>query len=180
VDRLSLLEDERVVQRFRRLEVRGLASEDDTLARIGSLLEKAGATRADGRSPLLLALGMEAPAAPEPVAESDTDHVRAMLRAQVASMRAHDPGTRLGVDPEELHQMRTAVRRLRANLRAAPSILEGGSVELRSELDWLGTALGVVRDLDVLRESLRDQIALFDAGEQAAARRLLLRLDAER
>ena len=33
-------------------------------------------------------------------------------------MLAHDPGTRLGTDPESLHDMRVAVRRARALLRA--------------------------------------------------------------
>jgi len=103
-----------------------------------------------------------------------------MLHAQRESMLAHDPGTRLGADPEELHQMRTAVRRLRAILRVARPILDGWTEELRAELDWVGTALGVVRDLDVLRESLLHEIALFEASERPAGQRLLRRLDAER
>ena len=76
--------------------------------------------------------------------------------------------------------MRTAVRRLRAILRAARPVLDGWIEELRSELDWLGTALGAVRDLDVLRESLLAEITLFEAGERPAGRRLLRCLDAER
>jgi CHAD domain-containing protein len=95
-------------------------------------------------------------------------------------MRAHDPGTRLGADTEELHQMRTAIRRLRAIFRAARPILDGGTEELRTGLDWIGTALGTVRDLDVLRESLLAEIALFAVGERPAGRGLLRRLDAER
>ncbi|HLL57214.1 MAG TPA: CYTH domain-containing protein, partial [Rubrobacteraceae bacterium] len=38
----------------------------------------------------------------------------AILRKQFAAMRAHEPGTRLGEDPEELHDMRVATRRMRA------------------------------------------------------------------
>ena len=181
LDHIAVLEDGRAVQRFRHLEVRPLVDSEEALGRIGTLLEKAGATRTDGRSPLMRTVGIEAPAAVEPAAEaSPVDQIRAMLRAQLASMRAHDPGTRLGVDAEELHQMRTAVRRLRAILRTGRSILDGWTEELRSELDWLGTALGVVRDLDVLRESLRTEIARFEGAEHPAGRRLLRRLDAER
>ncbi len=182
LDRVAVLEDRRVVRRVRHLEVRPLAGDENALGRIGSLLEKAGATRTEGRSALMRVLGIEAPAVIEPVAEtaSPVDQIRAMLRAQLASMRAHDPGTRLGVDAEELHQMRTAVRRLRAILRTGRAILDGWTEELRGELDWLGTALGVVRDLDVLRESLYAEIALFDRAEHPAGRRLLHGLDAER
>jgi len=38
----------------------------------------------------------------------------AILRRHFAAMVAHEPGVRLGEDPEELHDMRVATRRLRA------------------------------------------------------------------
>src|SRR5829696_8627446 len=38
----------------------------------------------------------------------------AVLRTQFAEMRDHEPGTRLGEDPEELHDMRVPTRRMRA------------------------------------------------------------------
>ena len=68
----------------------------------------------------------------------------------------HDPGTRLGSDPEELHQHRVAIRRLRALLQAAQPMLDAGlgRRDLRRELAWAGRALGEVRDLDVLLEHL--------------------------
>ena len=40
----------------------------------------------------------------------------AVLRRQLAVLRDKEPGTRLGEDPEELHDMRVATRRLRAAL----------------------------------------------------------------
>ena len=51
-------------------------------------------------------------------------HVQAMLEAQYRSMVAHDPGVRLGDDPEDLHQLRVATRRLRAILRAARGVID--------------------------------------------------------
>ena len=79
-----------------------------------------------------------------------------MIAVQVGELIAHDPGTRLGDDPEELHQARVATRRLRAVLRAARPLLDPGWTEsLRAELSWLGGALGPVRDLDVLLDHLR-------------------------
>src|SRR5262249_62245725 len=75
------------------------------------------------------------------------------LREQVTALVSHDPGTRLGSDPEDLHQLRVATRRLRAFLRAArPLLTRGPTEDLRAELSWLGSALGPVRDLDVLVE----------------------------
>jgi CHAD domain-containing protein len=182
LDGISVLEDRRVVRRFRHVELRPVTGDEDAIGRIGTLLENAGAKRIEGPSPLFQALGIEVAPPLEPAGGSApaAEQIQAMLRTQFESMRAHDPGTRLGADPEELHQMRTAVRRLRAILRAARPILDGWTEELRAELDWVGTALGVVRDLDVLRESLLGEIALFEASERPAGQRLLRRLDAER
>ena len=38
-------------------------------------------------------------------------------------MLAHEPGVRLGEDPEELHDMRVATRRLRAALKLYKKVL---------------------------------------------------------
>lgn len=96
-------------------------------------------------------------------------------------MLRHDPGTRSGEDPENLHQMRVSVRRMRAVLQAARPLLNREWADgLRAELGWLGRALGPVRDLDVLLMRLRGEAALFGAAEQADAERLLGSLEAER
>jgi len=106
------------------------------------------------------------------------DHVLAMLRTQLHAVRAHEQGTRLGADAEELHQMRVAVRRLRAILRAARPMLQAEAVEaLRAELAWLGDALGVRRDLDVMRGQLTAELAGFEPVERRGGRRLLRQLD---
>jgi CHAD domain-containing protein len=109
------------------------------------------------------------------------DHVRAMMTAQVAEILAHDPGTRLGRDPEELHQLRVATRRLRAVLRAARPLLDPDWTEaLRDELRWLGAALGSVRDLDVLGARLREDIAALEPQERRAAQRFVQLLRRQR
>jgi CHAD domain-containing protein len=62
----------------------------------------------------------------------------------------NEPGTKLGLDPEYLHDMRVAARRMRAALRLFMPALPAVEAEaLRRELKWLGGALGRVRDLDV-------------------------------
>lgn len=96
-------------------------------------------------------------------------------------MLRHEPGTRTGEDPEDLHQMRVSVRRMRAVLQAARPLLDREWADgLRAELGWLGRALGPVRDLDVLLMRLRGEAALFGTSEQADAERLLGSLEDER
>jgi len=104
------------------------------------------------------------------------DQVLALMRVQCEALAAHERGARRGRDPEELHQMRTAVRRLRAILRAVPAVVGPDAAPLRRELRWLGTVLGAVRDVDVLRDYLRAARPMLDRAEAAAARRVLARL----
>jgi CHAD domain-containing protein len=112
---------------------------------------------------------------------SSLQHVLAAMSAHVEAIRAHEAGTRSGRDPEALRKMRVAVRRLRAILRAARPLFESTWVErLRLELDWLGTALGRVRDLDVLRAYLQPHVGALAGSKRSVGRRLLRRLEAGR
>ncbi|TDD86265.1 CHAD domain-containing protein [Saccharopolyspora karakumensis] len=107
-------------------------------------------------------------------------HVRAGLDARLRALRAHEAGTRVGEDPEELHQMRVSVRRMRAMLRSARPFLDRDESErLRAELGWLGRALGPVRDLDVLLERLRSEFTGLPGTERGAAEQLVSGLDPE-
>jgi CHAD domain-containing protein len=95
------------------------------------------------------------------------EHVLTALRAQLQAIHAHERGARAGRDPEDLHEMRVAVRRLRAILRAGRAMFERKWTEsLRDELQWLGTALGRVRDLDVLLASLQSRVKGLPAIER--------------
>lgn len=78
----------------------------------------------------------------------------AVLRRSFRDLLAHEPGTRLGEDIEELHQMRVATRRLRAALGAFEPVLPAELHQLRDDFRWLAAALGAVRDLDVQLEGL--------------------------
>jgi triphosphatase len=79
----------------------------------------------------------------------------AVLRGQFVEMRGHEPGTRLGEDPEELHDMRVATRRMRAAMKVFQGALPDRARWLRGELRWVAQALGDVRDLDVQIERFR-------------------------
>ena len=116
----------------------------------------------------LLALGEEVPGTPElgPTDVSATSTMGevafAVLRRQLAVLGAKEPGTRLGEDPEELHDMRVATRRLRAALSLFEGVLPVRAQVFRAELGWLAGLLGAVRDLDVQLENLAG-MSLSDA-----------------
>ena len=72
----------------------------------------------------------------------------AILRRQFAVMLANEAGARLGDDPEHLHDMRVATRRMRAAMSAFRLYIPRAE-PYRRELGWLAGVLGTVRDLDV-------------------------------
>ncbi len=83
----------------------------------------------------------------------------AVMRGQFAIFLRHESGTRIGEDPEELHDMRVASRRLRAAMQIFKDALPVRSKKLREELKWISGVLGEVRDLDVQLEQLEAWIS---------------------
>ncbi len=72
-----------------------------------------------------------------------------IIRTQFGIFLAHEPGTRIGEDPEELHDMRVAARRIRAAIKIFEEVLPVRARGFRDTLKWVAGALGAVRDLDV-------------------------------
>ena len=105
----------------------------------------------------------------------------AVLRKHFASFLMHEPGTRLGEDPEHLHDMRVATRKMRAALRLFQEALPlQETTRLRGELWTVGGSLGKVRDLDVQIAHMEScKAALIMVGPEAAAPLLRL-LEARR
>ncbi len=167
-------------RRFRQLEVE--VSDEAADAPIGSLVRKlrrAGASYGDGRSKYLIALGAEVPPEPEiPVVQPGPDArtgelIRWALAASVVRLIRSDPGVRIGVDPEDVHQARVATRRLRSDLRTFHVVLDETWCDpLRQELAWLGRALGEVRDLDVRLDRLDGMIPRLQERDRNIAGRL--------
>jgi CHAD domain-containing protein len=119
----------------------------------------------------------------------------AVLRTQFGAFLRAEPGTRLGTDAEELHDMRVATRRLRAALKLFAEALPVRAGRVRDELKWIGGALGEVRDLDVQmdqvetwradapepdREALGELSSVLEGQRAEARRRLLAALDSPR
>ena len=177
IDEVSVMEERRVAQAFAEIEVELMSGDPSRLDRIVKELSRAGASLTDGTPKLFRALGISrAAAAPAEPFEA----LRAHLRAQLVEILAHDPGTRLGTDPESLHDMRVAVRRSRALLRAGGPLIASDTDELASELRWLGEVLGAVRDLDVLLERLRAEAVELGGDDAQAGSRLLRTLARQR
>ena len=103
------------------------------------------------------------------------EYIRARIDEQLRALLENEQIARQDVDPEGVHEMRVAVRRMRAALRAS-----GHPEAAQEELRWLGGVLGRIRDLDVLLGHLRGQAADLSEDEQAAVERLLSGLVEER
>jgi CHAD domain-containing protein len=181
-DSVTVLDGQRVTARFRELEVELLEGDERTLERLERSLRDAGAERGVFEPKLYRVLELTYPHVRADVSP-DAPPVEALgiaLARQYERLLAHDPGTRLGTDPEDLHQMRVATRRARAFLRAARTIVDHDWAEgLRAELGWLGSALGPARDADVLVEHIRSEVAALEADGESA-RGLVEALEGER
>ena len=122
-------------------------------------------------------LGPDRVVAPMTVGEA----AYAVLRKHFAAVLWHEPGTRLGEDPEHLHDMRVGTRRMRAALRLFAEALPAREAErLRRELRALGQVLGTVRDLDVQGEQIRAWQDALITVEPAALEPFLELLHARR
>lgn len=94
---------------------------------------------------------------------------RKVLRFHLARLIAREPGTRLGEEPEELHGMRVATRRMRAAWRVfGDGFRPEGTRKFRNRLRVVAQKLGAVRDIDVLIMALEAYRADLPADEGRA------------
>ena len=114
-------------------------------------------------------------------ADTMTEAAAKTLRFHLERMLEHEEGTRLGEDPEELHDMRVSTRRMRMALRVFADYLD--PAVLRPVLKGLrrtGRTLGAVRDLDVFYEKTRDYLDGLPEERAADLDGLLVAWSAER
>ena len=119
-------------------------------------------------------------APPPPAGISAIDLALAEIRLQLAAWQQHEPGARLGTDPEELHALRVAVRRIEAVLSLFKQQLPESVVRARRIAKGLLRALGVARDFDVQLAELARYCATLSAAQRVAAAALRARLEADR
>ncbi|MEW6513689.1 MAG: CHAD domain-containing protein [Pseudomonadota bacterium] len=128
-------------------------------------------------------------AEPIPLASTDTpaEAFRSIALACLDHLQRNHAGAINSEDPEYIHQMRVAVRRLRAALRLfEPLLPEGFAAQLLPALRELMAMLGAARDYDVLLAEIAEPVlrALPDEPRLAALvgviteRRFAIRRDA--
>jgi len=84
---------------------------------------------------------------------------RKVLLFHLSRMLEHEPGTREGIDIEELHDMRVATRRMRSAFRTFVSYYEPRAIRpYVVGLRRTARALGKVRDLDVFMQKARSYL----------------------
>ncbi|MCH0542730.1 CYTH and CHAD domain-containing protein [Streptomyces sp. MUM 203J] len=120
---------------------------------------KAGIHPAAAPSKLARALeetGTAPPARPGPPARDTAGgHVLGHLRAQADALLDYDAAVRRD-QPDSVHQMRVATRRMRSAFRSYGRVLDRTVTDpVGEELRWLAAELGVDRDQEVLTERLR-------------------------
>ncbi|SEF10138.1 CYTH and CHAD domain-containing protein [Jiangella alba] len=154
--------DGAVAARFRELELEERHG-GPLIASVAAALTEAGAVGGEFVAKVVRALGPNAAAPPEvpelPVPRPKDpahDALVAYLALHVRALRAADVAFRREpADPEAVHQLRVAARRLRSGLRTFRPILDRPwAEELRAELAWFARSLGELREGDVLRERL--------------------------
>lgn len=105
---------------------------------------------------------------------------RAVVRFHLRAFARVEPTARAG-EVEPVHQLRVATRRLRAALRLfAPLLPAQFAGATHRDLAWLAAAIGAVRDLDVLNETIRRRAARLDPELRRALGPLGVTLHEER
>jgi inorganic triphosphatase YgiF len=103
-----------------------------------------------------------------------SDALDATARAVLSHLQANDGGVLHDSDPEYVHQMRVALRRLRSALSVFRPVLDATSADATiAEVRWIARTLGAARDWDVFMDTAYPQVqAVFPAhaGVQAYER----------
>jgi len=150
------------------------------------LAQGAIALRADSNGPEPKSLSLVAPLAPQPTAAavdasmSAGEVAFANLHGLLADWLRHEPGARLGQDPEALHDLRVTARRMDATLSLFAPYLPEGLVRARGKLKTLLRILGTPRDLDIQLGQLTQISPQLPEGERPALEPLLHHLESER
>lgn len=181
IDRIRILNARRVAGHLSEITVELRSGKGKDLTAIVKALREAGAHDGDSRPAVFQALNLNSSEPCLPETTPFSERLKTILQKQLRDILLHDPGTRLGKDPEELHQMRVGIRRFRALLRAAMVLLEPEwYASLQEELRWVGAMLGTVRDQDVLLDRLYTEAHVLPPAERKIFERLLTTFETHR
>ncbi|MFF5175983.1 CHAD domain-containing protein [Micromonospora sp. NPDC000089] len=144
-------------QAWREIEVELVDGDEAVLDAVEARLREAGA-RPVPVSKSHRALGARLAAANEVRTEPAVAPVLDYARAQRDVLIGNHPAARHG-DEDAVHDMRVAIRRLRATLRTFRGLWDRRESEaVRAELRWLGAELGPVRDAQVMAARLTQAV----------------------
>ena len=151
------------VLNWREVEVELADGDEELLAAVAERLIAAGAEPSPSASKIARALGDRLAAAADGSGaqrgSTAGDVVMAAVRAQVGALQDADVMVRTD-QPDAVHKLRVACRRLRSIFAAYRRILDRAVTEpLRTELRWLGAELSDARDDEVALDHLREVVA---------------------
>ncbi|MDB9314406.1 CHAD domain-containing protein [Spirulina sp. CS-785/01] len=96
-------------------------------------------------------------------------------------MLKHESGVLAGEDPEELHQMRVGMRRLRTAIAGFAPALDLPKPAQEKKVAKIARKLGELRDLDVMQETIEQQyLPQLPKDEQKAVKKALKDLQKKR
>jgi CHAD domain-containing protein len=154
----AVAQEHRPSDRWREIEIELTGGGRDLLTAADKLLRRAGFHRSARSAKLERVLSARLPKQPSTQSaglrqltscSTAGDVVRAYLSAQVQALVSLDPKVRRA-EPDSVHQMRVATRRLRSTLRSFGTVVNRADTEqLAGELQWLGGVLGEARDAEV-------------------------------
>jgi CHAD domain-containing protein len=183
---LALIAQDRVTaetdgreQRWQEVEVELVDGGPRVLKDVERALLAAGATPATGPSKLARALRDRLAATGAGGKPRKTNPVLAYGREQRDAIAAYDPSVRRG-DPEAVHKMRVATRRLRSSLKTFKRSFDPDlAARVEPELKWLAGQLGEVRDGQVLSRKLLASVPVDGADFAPVAERIRAHLEAK-
>jgi len=154
---------------WREIEVELTGGDVALLAAADNLLRDSGLQRSARSAKLERVLGERPPRPASPAeltpAANAGEVIGAYLRDQAERLKSLDPQVRRA-EPDSVHQMRVASRRLRSALRSFGAVVSRPQTDhLAAELRWLSGVLGEARDAEVQADRLDDQVRKTDVEE---------------
>jgi CHAD domain-containing protein len=153
---------------WREVEVELTGGDRALLAAADSLLRDGGLQRSARSAKLERVLGerSQVPSGPALTASASSGEViGGYLRSQAEQLKSLDPMVRRA-EPDSVHQMRVASRRLRSALGSFSAVVSRPQTDhVAAELRWLSGVLGEARDAEVQADRLDEQVRRSDAEE---------------
>ncbi|MBW4514316.1 MAG: CHAD domain-containing protein [Timaviella obliquedivisa GSE-PSE-MK23-08B] len=118
---------------------------------------------------------------PSPVNTTLGDYAYTIINKQFYALKKQKQNVLADQNPEHLHKMRVAARRLQSALQVFDTVIELPKAAQLKQVRFLGKALGKLRDLDVQTAAVKDHYSpLLNSSEQETVQTLLKHLQKDR